>query len=170
MKEYVFPKQIVDIKSVDDGKGLLQKQELQIGLAERCVTRFNKGDYVILDFEKEHCGNIRILTYKANNVDIRVRFGESLTECCSDLGGEQNATNDHAIRDFSSVLTSYSDMMLGNTGFRFVRVDFGGWVEIKSILAVNYILKKHTIYKYCGQDKEIQKIFDVAKRTVDLCA
>jgi alpha-L-rhamnosidase len=32
-------------------------------------------------------------------VRIRVRFGESVSEAMSELGGDKNTTNGHAIRD-----------------------------------------------------------------------
>ena len=63
---------------------------------------------------------------------MRIRFGESVTECCSELGGEKNATNDHSLRDFKTNLVKFSDMTFGNTGFRFVRIDFYGEVKIKN--------------------------------------
>ncbi|MBE7085912.1 MAG: alpha-L-rhamnosidase [Clostridiales bacterium] len=170
MKEYIFPEKVVAAKCAVDTKNLLKKQPLQIGLAEAHTTKFVDGDYVILDFGKEMCGSARILTFAGSNVKIRLRFGESLTECCSEVGGEKNATNDHALRDFTTYLQNYSDMTFANTGFRFLRVDFYGEVLIKSILAVNNIFKKKPIYQYNGKDEAIKRIFETAKRTVDLCA
>ncbi len=169
MKEYIFPKKIIFAKNqISDN--LLKKQPLQIGLAESNTTIFKDGDFVVLDFGKEMCGGVRLLTFRAENIKIRIRFGESLTEACSELGGEKNATNDHALRDFTVNLQNYSDMTFGNTGFRFLRLDFYGEAEIKSIAAVNHILKKPVIYRYEGQDERIKRIYDVAKYTVDLCA
>ena len=169
MKEYILPERIIASEGVDT-RNLLKKQPLQIGLAERETTAFEDGQYVILDFGEEMCGGIRVLTFHSRQVSVRVRFGESLSECCSELGGETNATNDHALRDFTVNLPNYSDMTFGNTGFRFVRLDFGGRVKLKSILAVNHILKKRANYEYRGEDKLIKRIYSAAKRTVDLCA
>ena len=61
-------------------------------------------------------------------------------------------------------------MCFGNTGFRFLRIDFYGWARIKSIVAYNDILKRKAIYAYDGGDELICSIFNTAKRTVDLCA
>ncbi|MBQ9714403.1 MAG: alpha-L-rhamnosidase [Clostridia bacterium] len=168
MKEYIFPKKIVK-STVNALQNLLRKQSLQIGLAECYTSTFEKGDFVILDFGKEMCGGIRILTFLSDNVKVRIRFGESIAETCSELGGKKNATNDHAVRDFMVNLPSYSDQTFANTGFRFVRVDFYERTEIKSILAVNHILRKPPIYVYNGGDALIRRIFETAKRTVDLC-
>ncbi len=170
MIENVFPKKVKEFKCATDVENLIKQQDLQIGLVETSVAKFSTGGYVILDFEKEMNGGIRIFAYHATNVKTRIRFGESLTECCSDLGGEKNATNDHAVRDFYVNLQDYSDMTFSNSGFRFVRLDFEGDISIKSVVAVNHILNKKTIYTYTGSDEKIKQIFDVAKRTVDLCA
>lgn len=170
MKEYIFPARVVESKFAENTQNLLLKKPLQIGLSEFKTTRFEKGGYVILDFGTEVNGSVRILTFSYDPTDVRIRFGESLTECCSELHGSQNATNDHALRDFTTQLPMLSDMTFGNTGFRFVRVDFFNNTEIKSILAINNVLNKEPIYRYEGQDELTQKIFATAKRTVDLCA
>lgn len=170
MTEYIFAKRIKAHSLCEKEKNLLKKKPMQIGLAERELASFKDGGYVILDYGKEMNGGVRILTYLASDVRIRIRFGESLTECCSELGGEKNATNDHALRDFYTHLVDYSDMTFGNTGFRFVRIDFYGDADIKSVIAVNHILKKKLVYRYEGEDKDIDAIFRTAKRTVDLCA
>ena len=170
MGEYIFPKGIKECYLTKNESFLLKKQPLQIGLAERKTASFTDGSYIILDYGKEMNGGIRILSFLAENTPIRIRFGESLTECCSDIGGEQNATNDHANRDFYTNLQNYSDMTFGNTGFRFVRIDFYGDATIKSVVAINHILKRKAIYTYNGTDKVIKEIFHVAKRTIDLCA
>lgn len=170
MIEHIFPKAIVQSFNVEHQENLLKKQLLQIGLAEECTASCSNEGFVILDFGQEMNGEIRILTFLSENTKIRIRFGESLTECCSDLGGTTNATNDHALRDFYTNLQNYSDMTFGNTGFRFVRLDFFGTAIIKNIVAINHIYKAKTIYSYNGNDKIVNNIFEVAKRTVDLCA
>ena len=133
MNEYCFPKSVIASRGVV-ADPLLIRQPLQVGLREEQITAFAKGDYVILDFGVELCGGVRILTHLGKNVPVRIRFGESMSECCSDLGGKQNATNDHSLRDFTVLLQDYSDMTFGNTGFRFVRLDFSGRVKLKSAL------------------------------------
>ncbi|GAB6119854.1 hypothetical protein JCM30204_10030 [Dysgonomonas termitidis] len=61
----------------------------------------NKGG-IILDFGKEIQGGLEIIT-SINNKNpvgkVRIRFGESVAETMSDIGGKGGATNDHAMRD-----------------------------------------------------------------------
>ena len=170
MTEYLFPKKIIAYEGVKNAENLLIKQDLQVSFVNTQLTIFEKGGYVILDFGKELCGTIRILTLFSDKTKVHIRFGESLTECCSDIGCDKNATNDHALRDFESVLPCYSDTTFSDSGFRFVRLDFSDKIEIKTIVAINKILKKKAIFKYNGPDKLIKQIYNVAKRTVNLCA
>ena len=170
MTEFLTPKRIVKAKNCERAENLLVKKSLQIGLCENSTTYFGNGAYIILDYGKELNGTVRILTHLAKNIPVRVRFGESLSECSAELGGAKNATNDHAVRDYTLNLQDYSDMTLINTGFRFLRIDFYGEVALKSVVAINNILRKRPVYGYSGNDKEIRKIFLTAKRTIDLCA
>ena len=169
MIEYVFPVRILESKLTRNEQNLLRKQPLQIGLTEQRTTAVDNGGTLILDFGMQMCGGVRLLVFAAEEAAVHIRFGESLTECCSTLGGEQNATNDHSLRDMTVALPKYSDMTFGSTGFRFVRLDFSGTAELKSVVAVNHILKKPAIYRYSGSDPLIAQIFATAKRTVDLC-
>ena len=176
MKQFIFPKKIIASNGINNAKALYVKRDLQIDLFEEDVMSIGAdGGYVILDFGKEMCGGIRILTCMAVNggktVNVRIRFGESLTEANAEIG-EKNATNHHAPRDFTQLLVDYSDVTVGETGFRFVRIDFpkNCNIKIKNIVCVNNILRKPLKNAYKGKDKEVAKIFSVAKRTVDLCS
>ncbi len=175
MKQTLFPIKTVESTGVDNIKALQIKRPLQVDLFEKDVALIGKkGGYLILDFGKEMCGGIRILTTDVsdkNGVKVRIRFGESLTECNAELG-EKNATNDHNPRDVERLLVFASDISVGETGFRFVRIDFpkGYEIGIKSVVCENRILKLRRINGYNGNDKTVKKIFDVAKRTLDLCA
>ena len=170
MKEFLLPKKIKAAKNFKNAESLFVKKELQIGWDEADLAYFSEGGYIILDFGKEISGGIRIFTYVAENILVRIRFGESLSECCAELKGEKNATNDHSIRDLTVNLQYYSDMTFGQTGFRFVRLDFFGEASVKSIVAESYILKRPVLYSYKGNDEQINAIYETAKRTVDLCA
>lgn len=169
MREYLFPERIILAENAVRAENLLKKQPLQIGLSEGCTAEFSNHGYVILDYGRELCASIRLLTFRSDKASVRVRLGESLTECSSELG-EKNSTNDHAIRDFTVLLPSYSDMTFQQSGFRFVRIDFQGSVQLKSVVAVSEILSKKPKYLYTGADVTVARIFEAAKRTVDLCA
>ncbi len=187
MQQTVYPKRIIACIGVEKPENLLLRQPLQMDLIENRLTVCHPGSHIILDYGKEMRGGIRLLTFGSDLSPVRIRFGESVGECCAELGvGEefsgkpqereispqarrQNATNDHALRDISLTLPNWSDTPVGDTGFRFVRLDFAGEYTVKSVPCYNTILSRRTVYQYQG-DREIEKIFAAAKRTVDLCA
>ena len=138
------------------------------------ITTINAKGFIVLDFGKEMNGGIRIITNSFSNnnsSNVRIRFGESLSATYSDIG-VKGATNDHSQRDFIISLSMFGNITVGDTGFRFVRIDVldDVTVRIQNVFCENYILSKKPIYKYVGEDKLIKKIFDTAKRTVDLCS
>ena len=121
--KYNLPIRIYDSKNAVNVDTLLRRKDMQIGLVEREFAEIDAGGYIILDFGVETRGGVRILNYKGgSDTTARIRFGESVAECCADIG-EKNATNDHSPRDFELLLPKYSDQTVGGTGFRFVRID-----------------------------------------------
>ena len=82
--KYNLPIKIYDSKNVTNADTLLRRKEMQIGLVEPYCAEVNEGGYVILDFGVETRGGIRILNHKGDNgTVVRIRFGESVSECCS---------------------------------------------------------------------------------------
>ena len=177
MTSVVYPKKIVEQKNIKDSYRLFEKRDLTVGVVEGdYITVDKSGGFIVLDFGKEMCGGIRILTAlipsESKTGKIRLRFGESLSEVYAELG-EKNTTNDHAPRDFDYVICGHSDLKIGDTGYRFVRIDFypcDADILLKTIVGTNTILKMPCKYRYQGEDKRIKKIFDTAKRTLDLCS
>ena len=168
--KYNLPVRIFDSKNVENANSLLKRKSMQIGLNETDYAEITNGGYIILDYGVETRGGVRIFTFLGDSPRVRIRFGESVAECCADIG-EKNATNDHSPRDFETILPLYSDITLGGTGFRFVRIDLlEGRAQIKNVYAASEILTKKAIYNYSGNDEDIKRIFKVAKRTVDLCS
>ena len=81
---------------------------------------------VLLDFGRELHGGVKIsmgIKPSKDPVKVRVRFGESAMEAMSDIGGETNATNEHSLRDFVIEVPWLGSIEVGETGFRFVRLD-----------------------------------------------
>ena len=176
MTETVYAKRIVDFKNIKRPELVIEKRDLTVGIYEEGFAEATvEGGYIVLDFGKEMCGGVRIITGWIDNaekfVTVRIRFGESLSEVYSELG-EKNSTNHHAPRDFRYPISGLSDLKIGDTGYRFIRIDFpeGVKIPVKSIHGTNTILKLPAKYRYNGPDKRIKAIFDAAKRTVDLCS
>ncbi len=95
---------------------------------DMCILKSEGGIYpaLLLDFGRELHGGLQIITgmHKSGKpVRVRVRFGESASEAMSEIEPRQNATNDHAMRDETVQLPWLGKQEVGNTGFRFVRID-----------------------------------------------
>src|SRR5688572_26295783 len=117
-------------KYVKDTKNLLKPGNGQGELINKDMVTLLSDDKhkggLMLDFGKELQGGLQIVTgmmKKNAPVKIRVRFGESAAETMSETGGKATATNDHAIRDFVVDVPWLGVLEIGNTGFRFVRID-----------------------------------------------
>ncbi|QEH42293.1 alpha-L-rhamnosidase C-terminal domain-containing protein [Chitinophaga sp. XS-30] len=126
-RTWLSPVRIVMESGMANARNLLVKRNGQADLSNRDICTLEKaGAYIMLDFGREIHGGIQIVTgvYKGNKpAKVRVRFGESVSEAMSDIGGEKNATNDHAMRDMIVEVPWLGSLELGNTGFRFVRID-----------------------------------------------
>ena len=171
--EFIVPVKICGASgNVYNAEALLKEREKQIGLNEKEYCRISGKGRIILDFGKEYSGGARILTFTVNKpvAAVRLRFGESLSEACSEIG-EKGSCNDHSLRDFTTALTSYSDMTFGQTGFRFLRIDFLDDAEIT--LKNVYCNFTHRTFPeavpFFSEDERINEIYTVAKRTIELC-
>lgn len=147
-RAYITPKKVVwtsGEEAVKKPQLLLQPNTGQsdIFASGMCQldSRGGKQASLILDFGRELHGGLSIhlsTVSPAKTPQVRIRFGESLTETCSELKSKAHAetgshehmdlknntaTNDHAMRDMVLTLPYYGGMEIGNTGFRFVRID-----------------------------------------------
>lgn len=81
---------------------------------------------LLLDFGRELHGGLQLVTgqwKESKPITVRIRFGESASEAMANIEPKQNATNDHAIRDMTVQVPWLGKLEIGNTGFRFVRID-----------------------------------------------
>ncbi len=128
VKEYLLPISIVySTDNVENAKKMLEEytESNIMGMSNPCSIK-GKGSFV-LDFGQEYFGGVRIFTNSNNtsccgNPCIRIRFGESLSECFAEIG-EKNAGNDHSTRDMSVYMSSNADMEFGSTGYRYIRIE-----------------------------------------------
>jgi len=171
--EYVLPVKVLNTDgAVFGAENLLTGGDLQICVNENSTCSITGKGFIVLDFGKEYHGGARILTHTASapTVKVRLRFGESVAETYAELG-EKGASNDHSLRDFETMLTSFSDMTFAQTGFRFLRIDF---LEEQAVTIKNiYCAYTHRVFpapaQFESKDERIKEIYSVAKRTIELC-
>lgn len=164
-RTYITPKQVFwtsSTTSVRDAQLLLKPNTGQSDIfASGMCQLVNKGSdkaSIILDFGKEIHGGLKIVistVSPARTPVFRVRFGESVSETCSELNTttslvetgsnevmdlkNNTATNDHAMRDMELTCPYYGSIEIGSTGYRFVRLDLltdDMLVNLKEVTAI----------------------------------
>lgn len=147
VRTHHFPTRIMAQSHAENLQELTAAKPLSVSFREdNCVQLSGKGAFLLLDFGKELCGGIRLVTQAvesaagSSGTSVRLTFGESVSEACSRLG-EKGASNDHATRDMVVHIPTMSDLTFGQTGFRFVRIELledKKW-HLSSIAAVNVL-------------------------------
>ena len=180
---YIYPKAI-SWKS-DTSRTLIQNEGLLLKVNNgqsslvntdncRLKSSSSKTASLLIDFGKEIFGGVRIVTGMYEDglpASIRIRFGESYSESMSELKEKSNATNDHAMRDFTTNLPWLGAAEIGNTGFRFVRIDLldtGKVLLIKEISAAFKFRDIPYLGSFYCSDTLLNRIWDTGAYTVHL--
>jgi hypothetical protein len=159
-----IPTRIVWIseRGVDGPENLLDTNHADCTLSPNCGAGF------VLDFGTELHGGICIEVSSQSPqrpVRVRVRFGESVSETM------QRPDNDHAIHDWDIKLAWCGRTEVGQTGFRFVRIDLidDGPVTIQNITAISLGYEDPYVGTFECSDPRLNEIWEVGARTVRLC-
>lgn len=177
--KYVLPVRIICHDRTENAQVLLKdlpSQAIRGGEQECAVLR--KGGYIILDFGTELAGGIAVTVRylkedekcerKNPNPSIRAVFGESVSEAMSACG-EKNFVNDHSMRDITREYGSLSTFRMGETGYRFVRLESNDAnVEILSVKGVFEYRDIPYIGEFSCSDKRLEDIWNVGAYTVHL--
>jgi alpha-L-rhamnosidase len=155
-----------------DGQSLLSAAMDQV-----CILRHEgSAPGILFDFGTELHGGVQITIVGGSNKErrtakFRVRFGESAMEAMSELGGAENATNNHAVRDGIFEVSYMGAEEIGNTGFRFVRIDFldeGHFVQLLNVRAVAVMHDVEYKGSFRSNDDLLNRIWDAGAYTVHL--
>ena len=175
--EFVYPVRIIKADGIISGgeNFLINRDEIASFGNDNLICMRNENgikSYVILDFGKEICGGVRIVTaiVKGLTTKIRLVFGESVSEAMSSVG-EKGATNHHSPRDFSAMISIMSAHEFGRTGFRFVKIELeedNAEVAFKSVIGLCSLPDEKLIGKIETDDESINKILETAVYTCAL--
>ncbi|WP_282162648.1 hypothetical protein [Ulvibacterium marinum] len=183
VKTYLTPQRIVwqsddTGESIKNVKMLLKKGNGQVAVNDENLFRFvsttDKRPGILLDYGKEIHGGVKIsmgIRESKTPLKLRLRFGESASEAMSNIGGKQNATNEHSLRDFTIEVPWLGSIEVGETGFRFLRVDVVEADEdapIKSIDAAFVYRDIPYLGSFESNDKRLNDIWAVGAYTVHL--
>lgn len=175
--EFIYPVRMIKADGIVSGgeNFLINRDEIASFGNDNLICMRNENgikSYVILDFGKEICGGVRIVTaiVKGLTTKIRLVFGESVSEAMSSVG-EKGATNHHSPRDFDAMISNLSTLEFGRTGFRFVKIeleDEDAEVAFKSVIGLCYLPEEKIIGKIETDDESINKILETAVYTCTL--
>lgn len=183
VKTYLTPQRIVwksddSEKSILNAETLLKKGNGQVAVNDENLFRFvstaNQKPSILLDYGKEIHGGVKIsmgIRESQTPLKLRLRFGESVGETMSEIRGKQNATNEHSLRDFIIEVPWLGSIEVGETGFRFLRVDVVEAHEnapIKSIEAAFVYRDIPYLGSFESNDERLNKIWLTGAYTVQL--
>jgi alpha-L-rhamnosidase len=124
---------------------------------------------LLLDFGKEIQGGLQLVTglMKVQHpVKVQLSFGESASEAMALID-----TNDHAMRFFNIDLPWLGKIEVGNTGFRFVRIDLVGKnteLLLKEVRAIFVYRDIPYLGSFNSSDSLLNKIWLTGAYTVHL--
>ncbi|MBR5864104.1 MAG: alpha-L-rhamnosidase [Alistipes sp.] len=181
VRKYITPTRIVwmgDESQITHPEYLLREGVGQADLTNShiCVMRSTKTAHpaILLDFGRELHGALQIVTGMPGDhtpVRVRVRFGESASEAMCDITKENGATNDHAVRDFEITLPWLGLREVGNSGFRFARIDVlddDCELHLKEVRAISYMRDIPYLGAFRSSDERLNKIWQTGAYTVHL--
>lgn len=128
---------------------------------------------ILLDFGKEIQGGIQIVTGQFTDktpIKIRVTLGESVSEAMSSIVGS-TATNDHSMREFEISLPWLGSVEIGNSGFRFARIellDNNRELKLKEIRAISIMRDIPYLGSFKSNDERLNQIWQTGAYTVQL--
>jgi len=187
-RSYVTPIKIVwqsdhQDNQIKNAKALLTKFDGQLSTsgAGMCMLKSDddKQAAILLDFGTELYGGIEIagaIRGEKKPVKVRIRLGESASEAMSDAidnsrPGMQSATNEHSLRDFTLEIPWLGTVEIGNSGFRFVRIDLlDKEVELplRSVRAIARYRDIPYLGSFKSSDERLNKIWETGAYTVHL--
>ena len=180
-REYLPPTRIVwqqDSERISGTEHLLQPGNGQSDLSNRAICSMTSTDKqhpaILLDFGKELQGGLQLITGMPAShepVRIRVRFGESVSEAMCSIDGINGATNDHAMRDFTISLPWLGVTEVGNSGFRFVRIDLlddSAELQLKEVRAISTFRDIPYKGSFRSSDERLNRIWQTGAYTVHL--
>lgn len=187
-RAYLTPTKIVwqsenNNVQVKNPEALLTKFDGQLttGSEGMCVLRSDDHTpaAILLDFGKELYGGIELaaaIRGEKKPLKVRIRLGESVTEVMSDcidnsVPGMGSATNDHSLRDYTLELPWLGTVEVGNSGFRFVRIDLldkGVELPLRSVRAIFRYRDIPYLGSFKCDNERLNKIWETGAYTVHL--
>ncbi|MHB8897368.1 MAG: alpha-L-rhamnosidase-related protein [Thermoguttaceae bacterium] len=154
--------------------GTRQPATVRAGLCTLKSVAGKPAPALLLDFGVELHGGLQLVMGMSPGkepVRFRLRLGESVTEAMSEIGGDTGATNDHAMRDLQVQAPWLGSVEVGNSGFRFARIDLVDADRTVFLKEVNAIFSYRDV-PYLGSfkcsDERLNRVWATGAYTVHL--
>jgi len=142
------------------------------GHLESAVMKNDGGEHAafLLDFGREIHGTFR-LYMGVPGAKLLIRLGESISEAINPIGGEKNATNNHAVRDAVFNVSAMSHVETAESGFRFVYVELLDETEVRVTSLESTLICYDTpeVGDFSCSDELVNRIYHTAAYTLRLC-
>ena len=189
VRRYIYPRRVLWVSAnnknafVANADAMVATRASQVTLDDTLICRLrNNGQApgLLLDFGVEIQGSVQIMVGRTRHdgrdskeaVHFRVRFGESASEAMSEIGGRSNAGNDHAVRDQVIAVPWLGTVEVGQSGFRFVRLDLLDRdldVPLVGVRAVLIYRDLAYLGTFNSSDERLNRIWQTGAYTVQLC-
>lgn len=176
---YLTPTSVIwtSERGVHNSAALLENRPIQVGLHNDncCELDSSRGmASILLDYGQELTGGLLLSIGRLSGADevcFRVRFGESATEAMSESGVPGGSTNDHAWRDWTVNSSFLSTLTIGDTGFRFIRLDLltqNAKVQLCAAKAMFIYRELPYLGSFSCSDELLNRIWQTGAYTVHL--
>lgn len=187
-RAYITPKRIV-LKYAGQNGQLIKNESLllvkgngqsEMGRKNCCLmtSTENEKASLLFDFGHELQGGLKIVLGSSSRREpslVRIRFGESVGEACSTTSNAEwkvgFSTDDHAKRDITLEVPRDGMIELGNTGFRFVRIDLlqnNATISLKEVSAILRYRDIPYLGSFESNDERLNRIWMTGAYTVHL--
>jgi hypothetical protein len=182
VREYLSPERILwksdeGSTTILNAESLLKEGNGQADLVGKdlCTLVGNPENppSLLLDFGRELHGGLEIVTAIFEGKDpirVRICLGESVSEAMSRVSGS-TSTNDHAMRDFELALPWLGKIEIGNSGYRFARIDLvdtDRTLKLKEIRAISVYRDIPYLGSFHSSDERLNEIWKTGAYTVHL--
>jgi len=184
---YISPQRIV-WKYDGGGKLITNEQVLfgsgnsqpEMGKRNMCeiISTENETASILFDYGTEIHGGLQLVMGGSSRREpslVRIRFGESVGECNSKTINYEwkvgFSTDDHAKRDITMEIPRDGMIEIGNTGFRFVRIDLlqkNTTIHLKEARAILRYRDISYLGSFKSSDERLNKIWLTGAYTVHL--
>jgi hypothetical protein len=168
VRQYIAPERVLWHQGGLAGPERLLAPETRPTPADQNPCVLASGAALLVDFGRELNAGVQLVTAaqgERRSATVRLRFGESADEAMHEAG------SDAGLHDLTLTVPWGTSLEVGQTGFRFVRLDVaadGAPLALVALRAVSIERDLPRLGAFRCNDARINAVWDLSARTVDL--